>query len=310
MLLSIVVLTYNHEQYLHQTLDSIFSQKIDFDFEVLICDDCSPDSTSDIVLAFKNKISLPNTIRYFRHDSNIGIKANGIFALSECKGKYIAMCEGDDYWTDEYKLQKQISFLENNLNVSVCFHDFLILQNGQFKKSKYNSKNQEPVNISNFYFNSYSDSPYWVTQTLTAVFRKCNIELEIYRKYKYFRDYHLYYHLLKKGKGYYFSDIMGVYRNSSLGEFTKLNVASKLKIDLEIKKEIYLFNNDKLYKRYYEGASALYLLFLLKEFSNNKRLILTFLAEVKSVSTNSLILVIIRTFYYILKKLIFLKTPN
>lgn len=304
------MLTYNQEKYLNQTLESIFAQKTNFEFEVLVCDDCSPDSTSIIIHEFQNKLLNPNLLRYYRHDSNIGIKNNGIFALNKCIGKYVAICEGDDYWIDEHKLNKQINFLENNLNVSVCFHDFLILQDGKFSNSKLELHNKKPIKIPNFYFNSYSDTRYWVTQTLTAVFRKSHIELEVYNKYKYFRDYHLYYHLLKKGQGYYFSDVMGVYRNNSLGEFSKLNLENKLKIDVEIKKEIYIINDDKLYKSYYEGASALYLKYLLNNFRINKKKIFTFLGEIKATSISSIIVVLIRIFYYSLKDVFISKNNN
>ncbi len=310
MLLSVVILTYNQDKYLNKALESIFSQKTDFEFEILVCDDCSTDSTSTIIHDFQTKFQNSNLLKYYRHNNNIGIKNNGIFALDKCLGKYVAICEGDDYWIDEYKLSKQVNFLENNLNVSVCFHDFLILRDGHFLNSKVDLHNQKPVTIPNFFFKSYSDTPYWVTQTLTAVFRRSLIELETYNRYIFFRDYHLYYHLLKKGKGYYFSDIMGVYRDNSKGEFTKLSIENKLKIDAEIKKEIFLFNDDKLYKNYYEGACALYLKFLLKDFRNNKKKIFTFFGEINAMSITSILFVIMRIIYFSFKDFLNIKNRN
>lgn len=110
---SICVITYNHQDYIKQCLESIISQQTNFDFEIVIGEDCSPDHTASIVE--KYAISNPN-INFLDNVKNLGPIDNFIRTLKACKGKYIAFCEGDDYWIDENKLQKQVEFLEQNPN--------------------------------------------------------------------------------------------------------------------------------------------------------------------------------------------------
>lgn len=106
---SVCVITYNQENYIKQCLDSIIIQKTNFDFEIVIGEDCSLDSTATIV---KNYANSNSRINFLNTEKNLGVIANFIRSLRACKGKYIAFCEGDDYWIDENKLQKQVDFLE------------------------------------------------------------------------------------------------------------------------------------------------------------------------------------------------------
>lgn len=118
MKLSVLVVTYNQEAFIEETLLSILNQKTSYDFEIIVADDCSTDSTSQIVkeLAEKN----PNKIVHLRRKQNRGLIGNFFSALNEnCNGEYVALCAGDDYWMDEYKIQKQIDFLDNNNNCSI-----------------------------------------------------------------------------------------------------------------------------------------------------------------------------------------------
>ncbi|TQD33817.1 glycosyltransferase family 2 protein [Haloflavibacter putidus] len=114
ILLSVCMITYNHEAYIKQAIESIKRQKVDFDFELVISNDCSTDKTHQEIL--KSTASLPQNIqvRYFNQKENLGMFGNFTFALKECRGKYISFCEGDDYWLDDYKIAKQVDFLEKN----------------------------------------------------------------------------------------------------------------------------------------------------------------------------------------------------
>jgi len=124
-LVSVFMMTYNHERYISQALDSILSQKVLFDYEVVLGDDCSIDGTKEIVLSYKDKY--PDKIKLLLHKKNIGAAKNQIEVFNNCSGKYIAICEGDDYWTDPYKLQKQISFLEERNDCNISFHNYSIV---------------------------------------------------------------------------------------------------------------------------------------------------------------------------------------
>lgn len=118
------MITYKHEKFIAQAIEGVLVQKTDFDFHLFIGDDASPDNTSSIVEDYKKRF--PGKISYIRHETNIGMHANFMGLYSLAKTKYIALCEGDDYWCDEYKLQKQVDFLERNSNYVLCFTRGLI----------------------------------------------------------------------------------------------------------------------------------------------------------------------------------------
>ena len=111
-IVSILTITYNHAQFIAQAIDSFLMQKTTFNFEIVIGEDCSTDNTRKIILDYQSKY--PDKIKLLKKDKNLGIESNFFKTLQACKGKYIAICDGDDYWTDDKKLQKQVSFLENH----------------------------------------------------------------------------------------------------------------------------------------------------------------------------------------------------
>jgi glycosyltransferase involved in cell wall biosynthesis len=117
---SIISTTYNQEKYIRQTLESFVCQKTDFDFEVVIADDCSTDRTAEIIEEYEKKY--PNIFKANLRKKNIGAWQNYLAVLRAAKGDYIAICEGDDYWTDAQKLQKQADFLDGHPDYALCFH--------------------------------------------------------------------------------------------------------------------------------------------------------------------------------------------
>lgn len=134
IMVSVIVMTYNHECYIQKALESILMQKVDFKYEILIGDDCSSDNTYAVANTFKEKFS--DLVYLHRNIKNLGPTRNGYSLLKKTKGLYIATCEGDDYWTDPYKLQIQFDFLQNNMSFSACAHDVTIVdENGNKKKS-------------------------------------------------------------------------------------------------------------------------------------------------------------------------------
>lgn len=126
---SVIVLTYNHSAYLRQALDSVLMQRADFQFEVLVGDDASSDGTSEIVREYTKKY--PDLVRSFIRKKNIGATANLCDLLRRSHGRYINGCEGDDYWTDPEKLQKQVQYLDAHPECSGCTHGIVIVdENG------------------------------------------------------------------------------------------------------------------------------------------------------------------------------------
>ncbi|MBX2953723.1 MAG: glycosyltransferase [Leadbetterella sp.] len=118
-LVSVHLLTYNHVKFIRQSVESVLAQKTTFPFEVIIGDDCSTDGTSAIVDEYAARY--PHLVRVVRGEKNGGPQPNSIRILENCRGKYMAALEGDDYWTDPYKLQKQADFMEAHPDFSICF---------------------------------------------------------------------------------------------------------------------------------------------------------------------------------------------
>lgn len=124
---SIICVTYNHEKYIAQTLDSMVSQKTDFEYEILVGDDCSQDRTPDILREYAQKY--PQIVAVCR-EKNVGPARNFMDLARRIRGEYVAFCEGDDYWVDDEKLQIQADFLDANLDYSTCFHPVRVEYDG------------------------------------------------------------------------------------------------------------------------------------------------------------------------------------
>lgn len=124
-MVSILMLTYNHSKYIRQALDSILMQKVDFNYEIIIGDDCSTDDTQDILREYK--LLHPEKFKLILRDKNIGATKNCYDIIMRCMGDYIAVLEGDDYWIDENKLKKQVDFLNSNLDYIGSAHKMIMV---------------------------------------------------------------------------------------------------------------------------------------------------------------------------------------
>ena len=125
MSVSVIILAYNQQDFIEKAIRGVFMQKINFHVELIISDDCSPDNTDEVIQ--KTILEAPQnfTIKYYNHPKNLGSTPNFYFALKQVTGKYLAFCEGDDYWDDENKLQIQYDFLETHKDYSMCFHNVI-----------------------------------------------------------------------------------------------------------------------------------------------------------------------------------------
>ncbi len=219
-LVSICCLAFNHEKYIRDALDGFMMQKTDFVFEVLIHDDASTDSTADIIREYEAKY--PDVIKPIYQTENQyskGIRPTFKYNFPRAKGKYIALCEGDDYWIDSCKLQQQVNFLEENNQISVCFHQYIVLDQ---EGNKLHTTPRPPLEFNkSLEFSIKHFGTHWYYQTLTSVFRKSAIEGVDFEKYSYSRDTHLFFHILLTGNGYLMNTTWGVYRNHDNGIFSK-----------------------------------------------------------------------------------------
>ncbi len=246
-LLSICCITYNHEEFIKDTLDGFLMQKTDFSIEIIIHDDASTDNTAQIIKDYARK---DNKIVPILRSTNLKSTGEPIFPITfkKAKGKFIAMCEGDDYWIDPLKLQKQVDFLENNQDFSLCCAGFVK------KNLKYGTKESivyyaNDNNLEGFVFDINDMAERWLTQPLTCLFVKDDMDFETYKRYKYFRDIHLFYHLVKLKKGYYFSSEFGVYNIHSSGLTSMDNGIVNTNAAYKCYKELESFNNDSFIRR-------------------------------------------------------------
>ncbi len=161
--LTVCIITYNHEKYIRQCLEGVMIQKTDFPFDVVIGEDCSTDGTRSVIREFETRY--PRIIKPLYHKSNVGSARNNYeYCFPLIKSKYIAICDGDDYWTDPYKLQKQYDFLEQHPECALCFH-----RSNSVDQDDNIIKLDKPVDDVIFY--SWKDIFHTSIPTLTVVFR-------------------------------------------------------------------------------------------------------------------------------------------
>lgn len=251
-LVSICCLTYNHAPFIRKCLDGFLMQQTDFPIEILIHDDCSTDGTDDIIREYTAKY--PDVIFPLYEEENQysmgGAGKMDLYNYTRARGKYIAYCEGDDYWTDPLKLQKQVDFMEANPDYSVCWHRCkqFIIETGEYIDDRCGAILNDKAGIEidlDTYFSQ------WYTQPLTMVFRREAYDDSWREQYELYRDEHELYHLLKNGKGYLFSFYGGIYVRHSGGIYTSLTKSSQGETSLKVAKELYQVNKDKYTKRFY-----------------------------------------------------------
>lgn len=211
---SVCMITYGHESYIEKAIEGVLQQICDFNVELIIANDCSPDCTDTIIASIIKNHPKGSIIKYYKNENNIGMMPNFIFALKQCKGKYIAICEGDDYWTDNLKLQKQVDFLEANSDYVLCFHQVAILKSNGVIVDDFITKvpkNHETIDDFARHGN-YIHTP-------SVVYR--NIIKEFPNEFNItpIGDFFLYMILAEHGKFKYLTDRMCVYRHG-IGVFS------------------------------------------------------------------------------------------
>lgn len=223
VLVSVCIQTFQHVKYIKKCLDSILIQQTNFDFEILLGEDASTDGTREICIEYAQKYS--DKIQLFLHhrENNIQIgdkpsgRFNFLYNLYSAKGKYIALCEGDDYWTDPLKLQKQVDFLERNTAYNICWTRYHVLMDNKISnpewENKFNFSDKHDIDFNNF------ASPY-CTYTLTAVFKTDSINKINRIKFKHIKDNTIYSLCLNEGKGAILDFYSGVYRIHSMGVYS------------------------------------------------------------------------------------------
>lgn len=200
---SIICVTYNQQDYIRQTLDGFLAQDTDFAFEVIVADDHSADETPTIIQDYAK--AHPDIFRPILRRANVGVLENFVDSMRAAKGEYLAICEGDDYWTDPQKMQKQVNFLDTNTEYSMCFHAVEVhFENGDNKD----------------YISPNPDAPKIFTQKELIERNFIQTNSVMYRRQSYKDmpkkmmpvDWYLHLYHAQFGKIGFIDDVMSVYR--------------------------------------------------------------------------------------------------
>lgn len=205
-LVSVVMITYGHEQFIREAIEGVLVQETDFEIELIVSNDCSPDDTENVVKAIIKNDPRSSVIKYTRHDTNLGVISNFNWALHQAKGQYIAICEGDDYWTDPQKLQKQVDLLES-FNAALC-HTRAVDSNGTIKSN--------PIELKMGDIASLVDSNFIITASTLFRSEILNAHNWITGIYP-FGDWPLWLTALTQGDLIYLDDLTTVYRVNESG---------------------------------------------------------------------------------------------
>ena len=225
---SIVIITYNHEKYIKQAIESVLSQKVDFKYEIIIGDDESKDSTIQILSKYKQKY--PDIFNLIFHNKNVGTTRNLCDCLVKCSGEFVVLFGGDDYWIDNKKLQKQVDYLEKNDDVSMVLTHRNVLNIYE----KIINSNHKPEFKKTFTEEDVLRDH--ISQTQTVMMHNYGIELVEFIKAHpliYGGDRQITYFASIKGDIHKLDFISSVYRQTGSGVHTKLNIEQKLYIGIE-----------------------------------------------------------------------------
>lgn len=234
LMVTVNCLVYNHEPFLRQCLDGFVMQKTTFKFEVIVHDDASTDRSADIIREYAERY--PNIIRPVfekenQYSKGVTRELLHIFFVPKCSSKYIAYCEGDDYWTDPLKLQTQVDFMERHPEYSICSHWYSIVERNK------TITDPQPIYYRVPYENDgaikYHEFTYfkgWFTQPLTCLYRNVKSLWEIpSEKYPFIVDTIFFYYVLKCGKGALLGKNMGVYRKHPGGIYSGASTLANCK---------------------------------------------------------------------------------
>lgn len=229
-LASISCATYNHEPFIRQCLDHLLAQKTNFPFEIVIHDDASTDGTKEIIAAYALKY--PDIIfPYYQNENQYSKGIRGLqsrYNYPRCRGRYIAICEGDDYWPDLLKLQRQVDFLESHEEYVLTFHDFSVVDEKSqvINASPLPNRNQRDASNEDLILGSL------LTMTVTLCFRNVITDFPPEKNKVTNGDTFLISMLGHYGKGKWMGDLIGkaMYRSHAGGIWSMVNSEDKLPV--------------------------------------------------------------------------------
>lgn len=244
---SVRIVTYNHEPFIRECLDSVVGQKTDFEFEVVIGEDCSTDRTREICFEYQKRF--PDKVRVLWSEENLyKIDGNKIRTEARCRGEYIALLEGDDYWTDPLKLQKEVDLIRKTGAIACVANYQTKHADGTFSTTKYQNKTG---------FITHHDLARFYPHTSTYVIRRD----AYFAKAERFPKIHAWYDVIsmhclaEMGKIAFLPDVVSVYRITGGGIATSLSGQKKQLLAVKQYLDLYLHGPSSWHKRF--GAAVL-----------------------------------------------------
>jgi glycosyltransferase involved in cell wall biosynthesis len=228
---SVCIFAYNLEKFIAKAIESVLMQKADFKFEIIIGEDRSTDRTSEICIEYHK--AYPDKIKLLLREQNLGMKKNVFDTLKTASGEYVAILDGDDYWIDPLKLQKQVDFMDSYPDFSLCCHNSIILyEDHNITPSLFNPRNQkEIISIEEIIMN-------WSMATASMLYRNSMMTFPdwVYKAHNF--DIAIQILLADRGKIKYFDEPMSVYRRA-LGS-NSFN--PEYPLDYVLKRQVELFS--------------------------------------------------------------------
>ena len=259
-LVDIPICAFNHENFISNAIEGVLMQKTNFKFRLLIVEDFSTDNSRKIIE--KYVVKFPEIIIPVFNDRNLGAAKNTIELFKKCDSKYIALCDGDDYWTDPYKLQKQVDFLETNPEYAICFHRAkLKVENGvQINDQFIGPEEEKDLLIEDFILSN-------PVPTVSAIFKNVlHKNFEDWENKISFGDLLIYTKVLKitNLKAKYIPDVMGVYRIHDGGIHSGSFANNKLKTFEKHLQHVKLIKEHLLKKSYRKQTTDAIIYFIRK----------------------------------------------
>jgi glycosyltransferase involved in cell wall biosynthesis len=248
---SVCVPTFNHEKYIAQMLDGALMQQTDFAFEIVVGDDASTDGNQAILAQYAAQY--PEKIRAFLHPQNLGPTSprefagrnNVLMLLKACRGQYVALCEGDDYWTDPLKLQKQADFLDAHPDFYVCHHNLRVIYEDGSPSHPFNEANQKAISTVEDLLDDR-----WFVGTASLFYRNVFLT-EDFAEWHHRAaagDWALVIQLAARGYIGYLNETMGVYRKHR-GGLSNVHAVTNATF-LQNRRRMFMDINDWLNKKY------------------------------------------------------------
>lgn len=228
-MVSVVMIAYNKEKYIEDAIRGVVFQKTNFEVELIIMDDCSTDSTPQIISQYQKRF--PHIIKSFRNPTNLGLQKNYIEGFKHVTGKYMAICDADDYWFDRSKLKRQVAYMEEHSECALTFHRVINFYEDSGEKSL--SNGGQPIENT---LESLSRSNY--ITNLSVMYRSELVNLKSLPEWLEFDkspDYAMHMLYAVHGSIHFFSRPMGVYRKASGSAWSMTDEFKRLQMSLTVR---------------------------------------------------------------------------